>query len=266
MFRRKKDILTYVFPPIVLDIIRFIRLYIRNLKLIKLIKTNRKWKSFFHGQKVFIIGNGPSLNMVNRDIFKGHKVIVMNSFERATWKDEVEIVAHCIGEPYLEKSWIKESIIENIDGTNSLSYWLHFSSKDRLGEFKGDKYLYYVLPCIEAGLWNNNKINLDRPCLSYQTTAQMAIMVALYMGFKEIALIGFDHDWLASPDYSKHFFSDEKEDTDVLGSLDYFSIIKFMQRMWHLYYKLRKSAENDGAYIYNISPKTFLDVFDKKKI
>jgi hypothetical protein len=38
----------------------------------------------------------------------------------------------------------------------------------------------------------------------------MAIMVALYMGFKVVKLLGFDHDWLVSKGISPHFYEEKK--------------------------------------------------------
>lgn len=251
--------------PLVVDIFRLLRNKARGYQSENILLNNRKWQNFYANEKVFIIANGPSLSKIDRKLFKGQKVIVMNSFEKAIWKDEVDIVAHCYAEPYCSSAWSKEHIIESISGTNSKSYWLDYSSNDKLNKC-GKKHLFhYVLPLYEANLWGKKQIHLHKPSLVYQTTAQLSIMVAFYMGFSEIALLGFDHDWLASRDYARHFFSNEKEDTDKLGEMSYLDIINFMQRMWQIYYKLEENARLNNISIYNLSTSTYLDVFERRE-
>lgn len=252
----------YCVPTIALDVARFARAQIRYFRAGQVIQKNNIWRNRYLGDEVFVIGNGPSLKNVNRAIFRGKKVIVMNAFGRADWKEEVEIVAHCVGEPRSSSSWGRH-IVENINETQSSSYWLHLSSCGQLQGAIDKKQLYYVLPSIEPGLWpRGKKIELHTATLGYATTAQLAIQVALYMGFKKIRLYGFDHSWLASPKFLQHFYSDNKDDEDTLDRHSYLSIIEFSLRMWRLYYKLREISTHHGAEILNKSDPSYLDVFD----
>lgn len=154
----------------------------------------------------------------------------MNNFEKADWKDDVEIVAHCIGEPLQSPSWNKEDIELSLLGTNSASYWLHYSAKDKLDNIiVGDK-IHFVFAAFDSGIYLKRRIDLDGITLGYQTSAQLAIQVGMYMGLKEVVLVGFDHDWLASPDYSKHFYSSEKDKTDLLNRHNYLEIIILLKK------------------------------------
>lgn len=259
-----KQKLEYYISPIVLDIIRLV-INIASSPFIKnVIKTNKKWENKYNGESVYVIANGPSLSMIDKKIYEGKKVIVMNSFQKADWKNSVEIVAHCIGEPYGAVAWVEEDILESIDGTNSKSYWLHYSSYKKIRSIGKDNFIHYVFLPYESGLWLKNYIRLHKSTLAYQTTAQLAIQVALYMGFKKIYLLGFDHDWLASPKYSKHFYSNSKDSTDTIGDMRYIDIIKLMERMWTIYYKLADISSSLGAKIYNLSPNSYLDIFELK--
>lgn len=252
----------YYIPPILINVLQFFILILRNPHYRKIIKNNRKWKDKFNGEKVIVIANGVSLNSVDKNIIKGNKVIVMNNFERCEWKDQVEIVAHCLGEPFQSPSWMKEDLENSIQGTDSVSYWLHFSSVGRLNNTIKPDYIHYVFAAKEPAIHLGKEINLHGISLGYQTTAQLAIQVGIYMGFKEISLVGFDHDWLASPDYSKHFYSEKRDKTDFLNRLSYLDTINMMQRMWIIYYKLKEIAHNQKTKICNYSKPTFLDVFE----
>jgi len=257
-----KSLIKYIFPRFFHDLYNYLRQVPKVIKYRHLLKVNNDWNGYYSGEDVFIIGNGPSLADIDFAFIKGKKVIVMNCFEKFTWKNELEIVAHCIGEPYDSISWSEDVFCNSIMGTNSRSYWFHFTSYKKIPINTDDKKLYYVFPILEPGLWGRKSVSLNKPTLGYQTTAQLAIQVAIFMGFKKIFLIGFDHDWLASPKFSRHFYSNEKDDIDKLGRWRYLDIINFMQRMWRIYYTLKNSAERSGTQVINKTRGGFLDVFD----
>ena len=119
------------------------------------------------------------------------------------------------------------------------------------------------LPVYEPGILGTKNIKLDCPTLSYQTTAQLSIMVAMHMGFKQICLHGFDHDWLAATDYQRHFYSSDKDDTDCVEAMSYHEIISFMERMWRIYIKLDQLSKRQNIKILNCSRGSYLDVFER---
>jgi hypothetical protein len=264
-FNYKKHI-EYIIPPVALDIVRWIRAMVFKPSSTHLIKKNFEWRERHTAKRVFIIANGPSILKLDRSWLVGEKVIVMNSFDRASWKDEVDIVAHCIGDPRSSISWSENEIANNINGTNSQSYWLDSSCWKEIHNISPDKKLHYVFVSTESGIWGTKRFELHKPTMGFQTTAQLAIQVALYMGFRDIGLVGFDHDWLASRDYMRHFYSLNRDETDKLGEFSYHDIIRFMDRMWKIYYRINLVANTHKAQIYNLTPSGFLDVFPRLSI
>lgn len=266
MLPATKLLIEYAVPALVLDCIRAARALATTARFRPAVLGNRVWQDRYPGEVVYVLGNGPSLAALDRTVLRGQKVIVMNSFDRAFWKHEVDIVAHCIGEPRDSPSWSAEEILSNIVGTNSQSYWLHFSSLGGLRGIPNEKAVHYVLPTIEAGIWGVRPFALHSSTLGYATTAQLAIQVALYMGFKKVVLLGFDHDWMANRDYSRHFYSPEKDSSDHLAKMSYSQVINFMQRMWSVYYRIKAVADRSGATIRNATPGSYLDVFDNEPL
>lgn len=257
--------INYLFPTILIDSLRLIKNFIPFISYTHVLKRNKQYKNIKKGKTVFIIANGPSLNNFDIPSLYGKEVIVMNNFNFAEWKEKVNIVAHCIGEPKDSNQWGVDQI-EIIKETEAQAYWFHISVlKDVEEKNKSiNKNCNYVFPIIPPGLWNNkSKINLAMPVLGYQTTAQMALMVAIYMGYKKINLIGFDHDWLCHRDEAPHFY--EKKDSikkDILSTISYYKLIKISEMMWKIYYKIKYSAINSGSEITNLSSPSYLDVFD----
>ena len=253
-----KDLL----PPLAVDTLRALRQALRYPARRQALATNREWENRFQGQTAYVLANGPSVNTIDWKALRSHPVIVMNNFHRAAWKDELHPVAHCIGEPPDSPAWVDPS--ESIDGTEALSYWLNVAALGPVGPVREGKSLHYVMAGIEPSLWGTHLVSLHGLALGFQTTAILAIEVALYMGFTDIRLVGFDHDWLANPDYSRHFYAIEPDPEDKLGTLSYLQVIRFVTRMWEGYYALSRAAQAHGATIVNLTAGSYLDVFDRR--
>lgn len=249
-------------PPLVLDYARLMHRYVQFMERKSIIRSNLRWRDAYSGQSVYVVGNGPSLLDFDLTELKRLPLIVMNNFHRASWCSEVCPVAHCIGEPPNSPAWTEPSSI--INGTQSLSYWFHCDVSKVLSrsDYAG-KSLHFVLDGYEPRIWGERRVELHRVSLGYQTTAIMAIEVALYMGFKDIRLVGFDHDWLSNPNYSSHFYSLQPDPEDKLGTLSYLQILRFVTRMWEGYYALREAARSHDATIINYTTGSYLDVFDR---
>ncbi len=260
-----KNFLSYFFPPFLFDLIRFIRAIFRNLPNFIKIKKNSHLKDSKFGKKVFIIANGPSLNNFDKSLLFGNEVIVMNNFHLCEWKHKVSIVAHCIGEPKTSSHWGKDQI-EIMLETDSDSYWFHFSNSKEVesSEISLNNNCYFVAPIIPPGLWRSGKkVDLSSSVLGYQSTSQLAIMVALHLGYKDISLIGFDHDWLANRNISPHFYNErEGVKKSDLSFRSYYEIINISKFLWEVYIKIKSSSIKSGAKITNLSNPTYLDLFD----
>tara|TARA_Y100001970_G_scaffold246015_1_gene313524 strand:- start:6556 stop:7344 length:789 start_codon:yes stop_codon:yes gene_type:complete len=249
----------YFVPPIILDLIRFSRSLKFRISSRKILKQNLAFKDKYKDEDVFIIGNGPSLDLNYFDTLKDKNLITMNDFHKSDFSKSLKIIAHCSGEPHSSNAWTDPSdMIENV---NADSFWFNiFDYKKMSGINTIYKDINYVNPGFESTAFSK-KIELDKTCFGYETSAQLAIQVAIYMGFKNIYLLGFDHDWLASPQYSKHFYSDAKQDNDMIHQKSYLELISMCHRIWSIYFNLKVCAELKSAKIYNLSKNSFLDVF-----
>lgn len=259
-----KKILKYLIPPIVIDCALYLKTVLTFFNCLFEVSKNKRFKNIKEGRSVFILANGPSLNNFDIKSLYDQDVIVMNHFELADWKDKVSIVAHCIGEPLDWPAW--EDPTPMLMGTDSESYWFHVSAQKEIRRKYNfvNKDINYIFSSIQPALWRNGaKINLSKPTLSYQSSSQIAIMVAIYMGYKKIQLIGFDNDWLSERNISPHFYEERDNIPKAnLSKLPYIELIKVSINLWDIYIKLKTSAERAGVHIVNLSRPTFLDVFD----
>jgi len=101
------------------------------------------------------------------------------------------------------------------------------------------------------------------------STAQLAMMAAMFMGCSPIYLMGLDHDWLAHRGQDTHFFSGrsiENHET-ATGALNYAYDVEIaaIGKLWRGYQKLNSLAETHGIQIFNATEGGFLDVFERVK-
>ena len=254
-----KDFAKRFLPPIFLDQISFFRAVLMRIKLRKWLNRNAELRNKYLGQRVYILGNGPSLNNFDLNIIHGQEVITMNHFELHPQKEKFKIVAHCIGEPYSSNTW--EDPISMLNGLKADTYWFNADAVEFFS--KQDSYdVRYYLSGLRASAQTLSGDDLTGVALQYQSTAQMAINVALFLGFKDIYLLGFDHDWLVTRGSSPHFY-EERDGVDKadLSRFSYIEMIRISLNLFEIYIKLRQIAKKRDARIWNLSKPSYLDVF-----
>ena len=91
------------------------------------------------------------------------------------------------------------------------------------------------------------------------------------MGYKEIKLLGVDHDWLWNNLESKHFYKEEqskmvKEGYKEFQNVDLGNLLKSLAVMWGVYKSIKIYSDTKGIEILNLNINSKLDVFEFKKL
>lgn len=251
----------YFLPDLIIDLARYIKSRFSIVGKGKTLSKNKKCKNVYLNESVNIFANGPSLSQEVQESLAGKKIIVMNDFYKSKLKDSFDIVACCYAEPKSSIAFDESNINNIINNTSAKTYWFDISLSSS-NIFENKAYAYFIAPGFEPNLYIKDNIDLSKSTLSYNTTASMAIMVAIYMGFKNISLHGFDHDWLANPKHMKHFYSDSKDSTDHWDKFSYHEQIKIADRIWSIYKKINQISKKQNISIINKSKNTFLDIFE----
>lgn len=257
---QKKDLIKKFVPPFFVDMVGYVKGVPYLIKSIKWTLRNRTVHNKYWGQTVYILGSGPSLNNFDLSKIYGESIISMNFFGAHKDKELFNIVAHCIGEPYPSDGW--QDPKRMIDSVNADTYWLHSGSAEKTKHIN-DK-IYYYTPIVRANSLFFTGQSLHIHGLIYQSTSQMAINIALYMGFKKIYLLGMDHDWLVTRGYSPHFYEESSETTPAdFSSFSYTEMIEISLNLFRTYEFLRRVSSKKDVGIFNISSPSYLDVFPR---
>lgn len=223
-----------------------------------------KYRNFHQGQRVFILGNGPSLNLCDLTSLKNEITIGVNSiflnYDRMGFHPTYYVV---------------EDVFVGEDRANEINSYRGPT------KFFGN-YLKYCLDEEISTLWLNVRFRYDNypgfPHFSTDalrmvwvggTVSYINLQLAYYMGFSEVYLVGFDHSYTI-PTEAK------MSGTEIISTSadpnhfhpDYFGEgyrwhDPMVDRMEQAYRKAKRYFEADGRKIYNASVGGKLEVFER---
>ncbi len=263
-----RSLLAPIIPPIALEGVRASLDFYRAFRLRSLLARNEKHLDSAPGSSVFIIANGPSLNRLDLSLLESTQIpaVTSNYFRLHPLCGKLNIVAHCVGEPINSND--PSLVVDCLSGISAHSFWVHWSAKNHIPSYLRDK-CYYYMPSSSAAAPRVSRYSLTSSALPYQSTPQMSIAIALYMGYKNIYLIGFDHDWLATRWHSPHFY-DTKENSSSdaapadLSVFSYSQMIRISDNLFRYYSLILEASNALDARIFNATPNSYLDIFPFK--
>lgn len=215
-------------------------------------------------QRCFIIGNGPSLNLLDLSLLKNEITFGVNA-----------IYTNYEKMGFYPTYFTVEDIFVAEDRAEEINKYKHST------KFFGN-YLNYCIKDDEHTIWlnvqfkydNREKLpnfskNIQRNLWTGGTVSYLNLQIAYYMGFKEVYLIGFDHSYTV-PDHvaieGTNYYS--KGDDVNHFNKDYFGAGKrwhdpMVDRMEKSYIKSKEVFEARGFKVFNATKGGKLEVFDR---
>lgn len=241
--------LRYVKHVILFKLFGFFRSFGRDARDIKKMKNSRA------GRRCFIIATGPSLTPEDLELLKNEDTFGVNSiflmYDKTAWRPTYYV---CTDAPYFSKmikfyglnpiKLCSEKIFLNADTkksnphfTSDRIHWISFSPWNRIYDFNK----YQLLTDISHGMF------------AFGTVTNIVITIAMYMGYKDIYIIGADCSNL-----NQHFINDVT---------DKHKDEKYVRDVIHAQLKgyeiMKKEAFKRGVYIYNATRGGALEVFPR---
>lgn len=221
----------------------------------------KHYKNKHTNQKCFIIGNGPSLTIEDLEKLKNEITFASNkiylAFNETLWRPTYYFV-----EDHLVLAQNYKEII-SLDGFQKFfpQITLHWMPKVHNG-------IYY--PLIYDFKQPNFSDNPNKGLYWGASVTYSMIQMAIYMGFKEIYLLGVDFDFIKSNKKlyigesgiylsngeQNHFHKNYREAGEQWTVPD----MKFQKKSFK---KAKKFCEENNIEIYNASKNTKLNVFKK---
>jgi len=271
-----RSIKKWVLPPGITEIIKMLLRQPAEEKQVKLsdfalLSENALLRDRHRGERCFILGAGSSIKKQDLKKLAGERVIsVSNTFVHQdfplfkpqyhvlppVFKSHGHLTKHSM---YID--WLREMEGKTLDA----EMFFHIGDKeviDKNGLFKNR-----LVHWVEYSPWDERSepgVDLAGVLPGIWSVSETAIVIALYLGFDKIYLLGIDHDWFNGLHvyfYDKN--TEHKVQTDP-KKLDFADSEFQMRRHAYIFkkykylYKMKKNIFNANA-----DPDSYVDVFPK---
>jgi len=227
------------------------------------LSRNAEFKDKHRGERCYVLGNGPSLNAIDLEKLRDQTTICMNNFgEHPILKTGWQPTYFCVVDVRSRRSDAdsQAKIEANLEGISpqAIFYPIDFQPfLDRHNVF------FLKMASLHIELWPGAPpLDLTATIPGLHCSEHLAIVLALWMGFAEIILLGMDHDWLTYRSWNKHFYEYSGSEDDVdFGTIPYGTMIAATHTEWQTYKHFLRVAAVRQVSIVNASPGSYLDVF-----
>jgi hypothetical protein len=238
----------------------------------KLIRANERFRNCHAGRQCFVIGNGPSIRKQDLSLLANEITFVMNAFWKHPIVEQWQPTYYLLSDPtFFDRSKPSKDFFDNLrTRINETTFMVSLHSKPVV---EGERLLprastyYFALERRLLGKDSRENLDLTRRLPYAEVVAQLAIMVAIYMGCSPIYLMGQDCDWLSRQverDYN--FYDGPTVNGHPLVSeaaRPYDLELRDLLSIWQTYRKLHSIAEKKGIKILNATEGGLLDVFER---
>ncbi len=237
------------------------------------IARNAEVKNRHKGERCFILGNGPSAKQLDLERLKGEVVFSVSNGYLHKGYNVFAPRYHCLPQVTRDRMsdedmvrWFTE-MHERIGEAE-----LFLSTQDmeivlRRRLFPGRRVRYLHLQESFDDIASTDIIDISRPTPRVESVPVMALMIAMYMGFSEIVLLGVDHDHFLTAQYTYAFDLTMQQGKDsTVGRGDVVTLSRHddfqsLARLWRQYRCLSQIAKAQHVRIFNSTGGGALDEF-----
>lgn len=226
-------------------------------------KALRRFRNIHQGERCFVIGNGPSLALEDLQRLQGEYTFASNKiytvFDKISWRPTYFVVSdNDITPEMYEQSKAFD------DGVKAKFFPANFRD-GCVGENK-NAWFYNYVGCDTSGkVMPEFCTDMTKYLMEGFSVAYVAMQMAVYMGFKEIYLLGIDFSWSIFKDCqgniyengeAKHRFYEENHEEDEIS-------IPNVELMENAYKQALQYCDAHAIRIYNATRGGKLEVFSR---
>jgi hypothetical protein len=249
---------------------------IEEKQLNPLLETNKVLNNSVGENKTcYILACGPSINEMDLSILKGKDCISVSNFFVHPLYNVIQPKYHVFApshHPITQEqysSWISDFHEKTKFETKLMLNISDKHTSDLIEQKHTIERYYYELTKEMPEYFES--ITLDNKLPTIYTVVQIAIYLALSLGYKEIRLLGVDHNWVLNQWESKHFYNEKESKLSAngykeFGWRDTGDWFVSLGRMWSIYKSIKIYCDNNDVKIINNTDSSMLDVFPIEKI
>ena len=196
------------------------------------LKKNVELKDKYNNERIFILGSGSSILLYDLKVLSNEYVMTQNSFHMHNDISDINPNFHCVV-PYYQTDkehsiWVDYINDMKVRMPDSLFIW-GLNTKALIDKYHEDisAKSYYVRTKYDLLTLKKAKVNISKTIMNIPTVLTQCLSVAIYLGFKEIYLLGFDLDQICHTNdrtfgrfYGMSKITDTKFEEDAEKNLD----------------------------------------------
>ena len=163
------------------------------------LKRNVELKNKYNSKRIFILGSGSSILHYDLKVLSNECVMTQNSFHMHNDISDINPTFHCVV-PYYQSekeisTWVDYIADMKDKMPNTLFLW-GLNTKGLIDKYHEDisAKSYYIRTRYNLFTLKKAKVNISKTIMNIPTVLTQCLSVAIYLGFKEIYLLGFDLD------------------------------------------------------------------------
>lgn len=251
------------------------------------IKKNEYFKNLHYGKRCFIVGNGPSSDTQDLSVLKNEYVFTVNQSVRNKHFKSFENVYHMwVDKNFFDLDLSKESdlqLLEIMKLTNcqnqniSIFYPCHAKEFIVNNGLDINNNVFYFKHLFYNPFYNLIKFDFSKIVSSFYTVSQYQIILAIFMGFKEIYITGCENTVIIDQMQSRSVGIIEKtnygysvtenerkrmldKSKNLTAQQELYSAIKVLDG----YESISKLCEKMGVKLFNLTDGGILESIERK--
>lgn len=245
---------------------------------LQLASENRVLKDRHRSQRCFIIANGPSVNTQNLLPLKNELVFsVSNGYHHKNYL-QIQPKYHCVPQLTYGKVTTSDAIAwfkEMHEKLGDAELFLNYTEEQLVREhdlFPGRRIHYLCLHDSFERHSQDSLIDITGTIPGVQSVPIMCLMVAMYMGCREIYLLGTEHDQFKTGRYGYFYKPTVLNGKDIGVASDgkvidsNYEVFTAMLELWRQYRYLKQIAHQNEISIYNATHGGELDEFPRVQL
>lgn len=253
-------------------------------------QSRRSFVTKADGERVIIMGNGPSLNETienHIDILKTTPAIAVNFAANAPQFTMLRPRYYVLADPHffvnkqdINVAKLMSNLSELVDWSMTLFVPNSVKTHNITITNKNISIEYFNMVGVEGFQWFENfafsrGYGMPRP----RNVLIPSIMIAMQMGYKEIYITGADHSWTKTLSVNEnnevisiqpHFYKeDEKEQKRIRTDYLHYPLHQIIYSFYvafKSYFVIQRYAKNRKIDIYNSTPESFIDAFPRRPL
>jgi len=231
----------------------------------KILKENFVFKDVHSKERCFIFGNGPSLNgLTKNDIQKleNETIFAVNNFYKSDLANFIYPKYYTLVDDLYLNKW--SDAFDKINKTFQHAppvFITDVRAKKSIEALENvSKAIYiYSKKYPTTKMSDNISENIYAP----MNVVSLSILVAMYMGFKEIYLLGCDYNAFCTQGKG-HCYDDKDELSGFSYNLAFY--LKFYWITTEFHYLISKLAKKRGVKVINLTDGSLLDAYPRKSM